>query len=400
MTNVHRRGSSFAARLAQIIAVVGVTVSLAVPPASGTGPPPTNPIIHAKMLVARLSNALAKQEAKSQALGQQYDGVISSLDALKISIAKFKTAIAHKKLALHHTTHDMIRSLIRSYVDGTASSVSIPLLNLNVTQAAAQKIYVEQVLGDLNAMQRKLNRQERSLNRTVYAESVQRSQAAADVHQIRSLIFQNQTIQASTKATLSVISSTLRTEIVNYEIAVATKDARAGDTSGIENAIAAASAVGGQSAANKVIAAANAATVRVPTNTVTGTAAGSKSGLAAVRAAESQIGVPYVWGGETPGQGFDCSGLTQWAWAQAGYSIPRTTSTQYNAMRHVPLNAVRPGDLLFYFNLDGDNSVDHEVMYVGSGPYGTNTVIAAAHTGTLVGFEPMFTYGLIGVGRP
>ena len=119
-----------------------------------------------------------------------------------------------------------------------------------------------------------------------------------------------------------------------------------------------------------------------------------------MRAAETQIGVPYVWGGETKGKGFDCSGLTQWSWAQAGFTIPRTAAEQHDALTPVPLNALKPGDLMFYYNLDGDNEVDHVVMYVGSGPYGTNTIIAAAHTGTLVGFEPLFTYGLIGAGVP
>ena len=50
--------------------------------------------------------------------------------------------------------------------------------------------------------------------------------------------------------------------------------------------------------------------------------------MAAVQAAVSQLGVPYVFGGEQPGVGFDCSGLVQWAWAQAGVSIPRTTETR------------------------------------------------------------------------
>jgi len=48
---------------------------------------------------------------------------------------------------------------------------------------------------------------------------------------------------------------------------------------------------------------------------------------------------------------------------------------------HVPLNDLQPGDLLFYFNLDGDNAVDHVVMYVAAS-YGSSTVIAAAYTGT------------------
>ena len=115
--------------------------------------------------------------------------------------------------------------------------------------------------------------------------------------------------------------------------------------------------------------------------------------MAAVQAAVSQLGVPYVFGGEEPGVGFDCSGLVQWAWGQAGVSIPRTTETQWPALPHVPLDALEPGDLLFYYNLDNDNQVDHVVMYTGSGPYGTDTVIQAPFTGSTVSYSPIFTEG-------
>ncbi len=117
-------------------------------------------------------------------------------------------------------------------------------------------------------------------------------------------------------------------------------------------------------------------------------------------AAESQLGVPYAWGGESPGQGFDCSGLTQWAWAQAGVSIPRTATAQYASTSHVSLSALQPGDLLFYKNLDGDGIIDHVVMYVGSGPYGSTTIIQAPYTGTTVSYSPIYYTDLVGAGRP
>jgi cell wall-associated NlpC family hydrolase len=113
----------------------------------------------------------------------------------------------------------------------------------------------------------------------------------------------------------------------------------------------------------------------------------------AVQAAESQLGVPYVWGGETPGVGFDCSGLTQWAWGQAGVSIPRTAQDQYDAIVHVSLSDLEPGDLLFWD--DGTSSIQHVAMYVGN-----NEVIQAPYTGTVVSYSSVWDSGLVGAGRP
>ena len=165
-------------------------------------------------------------------------------------------------------------------------------------------------------------------------------------------------------------------------------------------AAAVADLVGGSASGAAATTAANqAAEAR---RTVSGAFAGhDRAGTAAVQAADSQLGVPYVWGGEQAGVGFDCSGLVQWAWAQAGVSIPRTTETQWPALPHVSLDALEPGDLLFYFNLDGDNQVDHVVMYVGSGPYGSDTVIQApVHGRHRARTRRIFTEGLIGAGRP
>ncbi|HVX23242.1 MAG TPA: family 43 glycosylhydrolase [Acidimicrobiales bacterium] len=130
-----------------------------------------------------------------------------------------------------------------------------------------------------------------------------------------------------------------------------------------------------------------------------GTAVGA-AGVTAVQAAVTQLGVPYVWGGQTPGAGFDCSGLVQWAWAQAGVHIPRTAAAQYAALPHVPLDALQPGDLLFYDNLDGDGAIDHVVMYLGHGPDGPNTVVQAPQTGQAVSYAPVSTSGLAGAARP
>ncbi len=110
-------------------------------------------------------------------------------------------------------------------------------------------------------------------------------------------------------------------------------------------------------------------------------------------AAQSQLGVPYHWGGESPGVGFDCSGLTQWAWGRAGVSIPRTAQEQYDAIAHVSLAALQPGDLVFWG--DGPGGISHVAIYVGGG-----AVIHAPETGEDVRVQAIWNNGLVGAGRP
>ncbi|MDA0565158.1 C40 family peptidase [Streptomonospora sp. S1-112] len=113
---------------------------------------------------------------------------------------------------------------------------------------------------------------------------------------------------------------------------------------------------------------------------------GSEQGRAAVEWALRQVGKPYVWGGTGP-SGFDCSGLTQQAWAAAGVDIPRVTTDQYRAGRRVSLHQLQPGDLLFYDTTDLGSpgpAPSHVTMYIGEG-----RMINAPSSGQTVRTEPV-----------
>ncbi|MFI2639722.1 NlpC/P60 family protein [Streptomyces sp. NPDC018610] len=105
--------------------------------------------------------------------------------------------------------------------------------------------------------------------------------------------------------------------------------------------------------------------------------AGSGRAGAAFSAAQSKIGSAYVYGATGPSS-FDCSGLTSWAYAQAGVSIPRTSESQANiGTRIYSQSQLQVGDLVFFY---GD--LHHVGLYAGNGQ-----VLHAPHTGAVVRYE-------------
>jgi cell wall-associated NlpC family hydrolase len=121
----------------------------------------------------------------------------------------------------------------------------------------------------------------------------------------------------------------------------------------------------------------------------------SRTAAAAVRAALGQVGKPYRWGATGPGS-FDCSGLSRFAYAHAGLSLPRVSRQQWSAGRHVQVADLRPGDLVFWAHDAADPATIHHVgIYVGQG-----LVVHAPHTGALVRVDAMRPGGYAGATRP
>jgi cell wall-associated NlpC family hydrolase len=105
-----------------------------------------------------------------------------------------------------------------------------------------------------------------------------------------------------------------------------------------------------------------------------GTAPPSAHGNAVVAAALTQLGVPYVWGGASPGGGFDCSGLVVWAYAQAGRpGLPHYTGSLWQMGVAVSYSQLQPGDLVWFY------SGGHMGIYMGGGQ-----MVHAPHTGDVV----------------
>jgi cell wall-associated NlpC family hydrolase len=111
----------------------------------------------------------------------------------------------------------------------------------------------------------------------------------------------------------------------------------------------------------------------------------STVGATAVAWALSQVGTPYVWGGESPGVGFDCSGLVQAAYKVAGVALPRVAQNQFDATPQLTQGTVlQPGDLVFFGT--GPRDVSHVGLYIGV-EGGRTMMVDAPHTGAEVRVE-------------
>ena len=119
------------------------------------------------------------------------------------------------------------------------------------------------------------------------------------------------------------------------------------------------------------------------------------AGEMAAAVALQQLGVPYRYGGAST-RGFDCSGLTQFAYARAGARIPRTTREQWRRLAPVAKNGLEVGDVLF-FRIDGD--ISHVGLYLGG-----NRFVHAPASGRTVSIEdldaPFYAQAFVRGGRP
>lgn len=107
-------------------------------------------------------------------------------------------------------------------------------------------------------------------------------------------------------------------------------------------------------------------TTTAPATTLPSTTAPSPA-TAVVNTAKQYLGIPYVWGGETPGTGFDCSGFTSYVLAQNGITIPRTAALQFGSGTPVTRSNLRVGDLVFFTTYTAGAS--HTGIYLGDGNF-------------------------------
>jgi cell wall-associated NlpC family hydrolase len=338
------------------------------------GPVGADPLATAKAQAAALAQQIQAQGQRLAALSEQYDQAQLRVQQLDARLSATRAAVAQAQAQVGAAQADLRRQALDAYMSGGANTGLEQVFTSGGEQSTAAQEYravaggnVSGAIDHLNQVQATLAQEQSQLQATEQsardalgqADAAKRGSAAA---------------LAGQQATLSHVKGQIATLVAQQQAA---------------QAAAQAAAFQAQLAAERARQASSKSTSvgLVPAPPAAGGAGGK-----AVSAAESQIGVPYVYGGATPGVGFDCSGLTMWAWEQAGVSLSHSAAAQYGETTHIPLSDLQPGDLLFYYE---GGTIGHVTMYVGPGE-----MIQAEETGTRIQITGIWSTGLVGAGRP
>jgi cell wall-associated NlpC family hydrolase len=353
-----------------VIAGLCLTLPALLPSSAGA-----DALSDAKAQAASISAKLSVLNGQLERLDEQYNVASINLQKADADIKAGEKQLAETKKQLAEDAAQLRSYAISAYMSGDDTPALEAVLTSEGASATERKGYLEAAAGNrqdlidkLAATQHVADTQLTQLHKSRDAAAKIAAQLSSATQQERAALAQEQALNAQATGRVA--------ELLQQQ----------------QQAQAAAEA----SAARKAQAAARAATHIDATPAETGGSTGGSTGTVtpppafvpppgggatvAVAAAESQIGVPYVWAGASPGVGFDCSGLTMWAWGQGGVSLPHSAQGQYDMSSHISASDLQPGDLVFFGTSTG--SIGHVGIYVGGG-----TMVHAPHTGASVTYQ-------------
>ena len=280
---------------------------------------------------------------------------------------------------------------VAAYVYGTPETGFASYFSSSATHNQARNQYTDQIVGNLTKDETSLEHSETRLQTEEAQQQTVAAQAQSEAAQAKSLAQANEQEAAATKATLSQVQGQLAQEVAQAAIEEAQQEAAAAAAAAnaAQQQQAAAAAAGGGDGGGggrRVVQRGGGDRRRQPGRRHDGAGrrvvggqrrrdgGGAGGGLPARRALRLR------WRGGR--RRLRLLGSRAVGLGAGGRVHPEDDRDAVaRPCTHVSLDALEPGDLLFYYNLDGDNQVDHVVMYTGSGPYGTDTVIQAPSPG-------------------
>ncbi len=361
-------------------------------------PASADQISDAKAQAAAIGSKIQAIDAQRQQLTGQVTAADYQLSQLKDKIAAGQAQISKDQAQVSKDQSQLRSQAISDYVSSGTSNQVTQMFTSNVNTSGIRSEYTSIATGNVTTTIDHLHTAQAELQATQNALVQHQAQATATRNSLVSSESQAASLESQYQSTLNGVNANIQA-LVQQQQAAQAAAAKAAATAAFNARVAAAQA-----------AKSNAAPTTQPQSSSGGGGGGGTSGgggavapapsapapplasgaAGAVQAALGEVGVPYVWGGNTPA-GFDCSGLVQWAYAQVGISLPHYSGAQYADTTHISLADIAPGDLLFY----GPGGSDHVAMYVGGGQ-----MIEAPYTGASVWVTGVRTGSdFAGVGR-
>ncbi|MGK0275459.1 MAG: cell wall-associated NlpC family hydrolase [Ilumatobacter sp.] len=364
--------------------------------------------------VEDIVDELERLEENARQIGEEYVLAVDAKSALDKEIAEAEARVAAKEDEIGKLRGDLGEMAIRSFVGAGSTPLGPLFQNTSDLNAIMQRDELARVAlnagtvttDELNAIVAELEEERTDLGRKrTQAEQLTEELADAQVRtdELTAEYTQaradaeaklGQVIQEEEARRASEAAARVRAEY-EAQVAAANAAAAAANNSNSGSSSTPAPASGGNSSpapasggdSNSGSGSTPAVT---PAPTVVAPPAVSSRAGAAVNAALSQQGVPYRYATSNPGVSFDCSGLTKYAWAQAGVYLPHQSRAQYASIPHVSKGAAQPGDLIFFYS-----PISHVSVYLGNGQQ-----VHAPNTGSVVNIATVNWSKVVGVGRP
>ncbi|MES1248464.1 MAG: NlpC/P60 family protein [Actinomycetota bacterium] len=352
------------------------------------------PAAHAANPIAAKRAQAKRVEAQVNALGVQLEQVVQRWDGQRIALANVDARLlqANTKLRIAranlHTAQAQLLARLRAlYVSPPPNATEIYLRAKNVSQLVDQleaaRALTQEDKGIAVAAARfrtQVAHQRLLLVREQRRRTAVIAQLRGEHARIAAGIARQRQLLASIHETIKTLQAREAARERRLAALARARIAREAELAR-ERAAAAAVAPAPQPVPQPVADASPPAPAPIPAP-VPAPAPQPASHTSAATIAARYLGVPYVWGGASPG-GFDCSGLVMYVYAQLGVSLPHYTVAQWNATEPIATSDLEPGDLVFF---DG---LGHVGIYIGSGEF-----IHAPHTGTVVQIASLSGYWL------
>jgi len=359
-----------------VVSSVGVTRSAS-----------ASPVDDKRKEAQKIASQIDALQNQSFDLGAEYDRVESELTKVDADVATSQKRVAALEAQVSTMRTAVQGFAVQSYIYGVqGEGVAAVLGGADAPAVAAQREqYTELVLGSSVS---KIDELETvSQDATHERQALEAKQAQKRTLQ-KALADKKAEVEASIKKA-NDLQSKVKGQLATLLVQEQNRRAQEAAARARQQVATPARATGGQ---RTLTAARSPARVAAPSGPRAGAnvPAPSPGASGAVAAALSQLGVAYRYATAIPGVAFDCSGLTAWAWGQAGVGLPHQSGAQFASLPHVGQGDAQPGDLLFFYS-----PIGHVAIYIGNGQ-----MVHATHPGDVVKVAGVSWDRVVGIGRP